>query len=270
MLYPTDFSPYSKGVFNYLKDLKKFGVKEIGVLHVINISKFDKPISSYDISSLIEKEIEYTREEYEKHKEIFEKAGFKVNLIQPAVGDPVVEIVKKSESYNFIGMTSRGYGVLREIVLGSVSEGVVRKSRIPVLLFKFKVKIDKDLVFCSKYHEELLDRILVAYDFSKTADKALEYAINLAKSIESEIHVVYVKEEDRKLSEIEDRLKGTKYSLYERIGVPHKEILALIDEIDATIVFMGSSRMGLFPAILGSTSEILIRRTKVPTLVVRC
>ncbi|KAB1188992.1 MULTISPECIES: universal stress protein [Haloferax] len=54
-----------------------------------------------------------------------------------------------------------------------------------------------------------------------------------------------------------------------RIGVPHREILDYTDEVGADIVVMAThGRTGLEHAILGSTTERIVRLSEVPVLTV--
>ncbi|KTG19472.1 universal stress protein [Haloferax profundi] len=55
-----------------------------------------------------------------------------------------------------------------------------------------------------------------------------------------------------------------------RIGVPHREILDYADEVGADLVVMAThGRTGLEHAILGSTTERVVRLSEVPVLTVR-
>ncbi len=266
MLYPTDFSACSKAVASYADELHRLGVERVDILHVVNLTRLEGAAGGFDINTYIDSETKRVREEAPKLAEEFEKAGIEVRVLDPPAGDPVAEIVRVAESYDFVGMSSHGHGIIRELLLGSTSEGVVRKSKVPVLLFKFKLAEERCLKLCDR----MFERILVAYDFSKYADAALEYAIYAAKRLESELHVVYVVEDDRSLGEIEDKLAGVSYKLHERKGVPHKEILALREEIDASIVFVGFRGVNPITAfLLGSVSDFIIRRCPTPVFVAK-
>lgn len=56
------------------------------------------------------------------------------------VGQPVKEILNTSieGNYDLIVMATHGYGRLEELLVGSVSRGVIRKSKIPVFLVPLK------------------------------------------------------------------------------------------------------------------------------------
>ncbi|MCB9480319.1 MAG: universal stress protein [Desulfobacteraceae bacterium] len=55
------------------------------------------------------------------------------------IGHPVTEILKTAEEdFDLLVMATHGHGRLEELLVGSVSRGVLRKSKIPVLLVPLK------------------------------------------------------------------------------------------------------------------------------------
>ncbi len=239
MLFPTDLSENSFKVLEYLNDFKKVGVEEIGVLFVINLTKLSTVSGGIDIDHYIEEITERAEEVLPGIARKIEDAGIKAEVIKPfPVGDPVVEIIKASENYNFIAMGSRGASTFKKILLGSVSEGVLHDSKVPVYVFKHDMVVNS-----------LFDRVLVAYDFSKWADRVLEYAKFVVKRAGGELHIIHVTEEENKtadLRDLEEAIKAEGIEVYVHIeaGTPHKAILAKREEIDATTIFMGSRGSG--------------------------
>lgn len=59
------------------------------------------------------------------------------------IGDPIKQIcqVAKEKNVKFIVMGSRGMGLVKGTVLGSVSYGVIHQSETPVLIFPQKCKM---------------------------------------------------------------------------------------------------------------------------------
>jgi len=261
MLYPTDLSESSRAVLNNLEDLRKVGVESVGILFVINIAKLSGVSGGIDIENYIEGKTERADELLPGIADKIERSGMKVEILKPyPVGNPVAEILKASENYNFIAMGARGMSTFKKILLGSVSEGVLQDSRIPVYIFKSGV-------------ERLFGRILVAYDFSEWSERALEYAKFVAKRYGGELHILHVSEPEsrsadlRVLEEIV-RAEGINVSAHLAAGTPHKVILSFIEKINATTVFMGSRGLGgVKSLILGSTSESVVRRSPVPVFV---
>jgi len=263
MLFPTDFSENSLKVLEYLEDFKKVGVEEIGVLFVVNIAKLSTVSGGIDIDHYINDMTKKAEEIIPEVTHKIEDKGIKPEVIRPfPVGDPVIEIIKASEKYDFIAMGSRGASSFKKILLGSISEGVLHDSNVPVYVFKQDTAVGN-----------LFDRILVAYDFSKWADQTLKYAKFVAKKAGGELHIVHVAENEVKTSDLRlmeeiIRAEGIEVHTHVESGTPHKAILAKVEEIKATTVFMGSRGLGGVKAmLLGSTSESVIRRSPVPVFV---
>jgi len=139
ILYPTDFSDVSKKALSYIAQLKDAGVEEVIVLHVID-EKGIEAVSRYGAGSsatvigLIDKE---ARDEGMKIEKKLRKSGFKVK-VRIEIGVPLREILKveEEEKVSVIVIGSHGKTNLGQMLLGSVSEKVIRLSKSPVLIVK--------------------------------------------------------------------------------------------------------------------------------------
>jgi nucleotide-binding universal stress UspA family protein len=139
ILYPTDFSDVSKKALDYLVQLKDAGAKEIVILHVIDEKGIDAISrhgagSAVEIIGGIEKE---ARQEGEKIEKKLRQSGLTVK-VRIETGVPLKEILKaeEEEQVSAIVIGSHGKTNLEEMVLGSVSEKVIRQSKRPVLVIK--------------------------------------------------------------------------------------------------------------------------------------
>lgn len=273
MLFPTDLSPYSKVVLSFLSELKEVGVEEIGVVFVINTSKLSTVSGGFDIGRYIDLEEKRADEEMPQIVNVIESEGIKVRVHKPyPSGNPAFEIVKLSNSYDFIALGARGRSIFKEILLGSVSEGVVRRSKIPVYVFKSIVEEDESGIKCYKPCERLFERILVAYDFSSHSKQCLEYAKMIAQKVRSEIFVLHADEDDSckidDLSSVENDLKDLNFKTLKVCGSPAKMILQKQKELRASTVFIGSRGLGFGKSlILGSVSDPVVRMSEVPVFV---
>ncbi|MEM3927730.1 MAG: universal stress protein [Archaeoglobaceae archaeon] len=275
MLYPTDFSPYSKVVLNFLNDLREAGIEEVGVLFVVNTSKLSTVSGGFDIGRYIELEEKRAEEEMPEILSLIESEGMKAKVHKPyPSGNPTVEITKIANSYDFIALGARGRGIFKEILLGSVSEGVVRKSNVPVYVFKSKVEENELGVKCYKPCEKLFERILVAYDFSNHSKLCLDYASTIAQKVGSELVILHADEDDAckvdDLQSVEKELKDSNlnFRTLKTCGSPVKVILQKQKELKASTIFIGSRGLGLGKAlILGSVSDPVIRMSEVPVFV---
>jgi nucleotide-binding universal stress UspA family protein len=138
VLYPTDFSDISEKALGFVKKLKDVGAKEVVVLHVIDKKCLD--FMFYDTQKSLQAETELQRRAQQDMEPIIrelEHHGFIARArIETAV--PFKEIVRIEEEEN-ISLTvigSHGKSNVEEMLLGSVSEMVVRKAKGPVLVVK--------------------------------------------------------------------------------------------------------------------------------------
>lgn len=142
-------------------------------------------------------------------------------------------------------------------------------------------------------------RIVVAYDFSDLAQRALFQAFDLAPRKESEIHVLAVgaiqgdllrlpQHEPKTPAEASEAVRARvakdveayvaehgplafdRIAVYASEGHPAEQIVALAEEVDADLVVMGThSRSGLSRVMLGSVAEAVTRRAPCGVFVIR-
>jgi nucleotide-binding universal stress UspA family protein len=138
-------------------------------------------------------------------------------------------------------------------------------------------------------------RILLATDGSEEAELAATTAADLAKSTDSELHVIHVGEtplvyhperhgyraeyeeherEARQLLAAQvERIKGagaTVTQAHLRMGRADEEIVDLAQSIGAGLIVMGSRGRGrIRRALMGSVSESVVRHAHCPVTIVR-
>jgi len=143
---------------------------------------FSRPRSSTDYYDRIEKN---ARNSIEKAASSITsqgvKARYEILRSRSSVPQSINNYAAKTDSDLVIAGT-RGHGGFRRMLLGSVSSEIVSHASSPVLVVRKRPDTDK----------VKLDRILVATDGSKNALKAVEYAVSLAKTLKSELMIVYV------------------------------------------------------------------------------
>jgi nucleotide-binding universal stress UspA family protein len=261
----VDFSEYSLSTLSYLDELKKAGMEEAIFIRVINITKFGA-VAGFDIDAWVEMQEEESVKELEDLVKKAEKCGVKAKFVYPIpVGDPVGEIVEaaKKENASLIMVASRGKSRLKEILLGSVSEGVIRKADRPVLLVK------------GKSNFRMFKKILYAHDLSEHSSKVVEYVKAGAIAGGRNVVLLHVEEgsesaELRVLDEIKEELRnaGIDVKLLIKRGTPHKVILKTAEEENATMIAMASRGLSFIEGvILGSTTDVVTRRARVPVFV---
>jgi nucleotide-binding universal stress UspA family protein len=147
-------------------------------------------------------------------------------------------------------------------LLGSTTESVVRKATKPVL------------VTPPTFRE--LKRVLVAYDGSAGANKALKVACELGLDLSLELDVLIVSHDmtwaDSAREEVTEFIEPYRLpvDVAVREGKAEEEIVAFSQERGSDLVIMGAyghSRIREF--VLGSTTAMVIRTSGIPVLLTR-
>ena len=145
ILYPTDFSDVSKKALAFIMGMREAGAKEVVVLRVIDQRRTEyvhgiswagkDEIKFFDrVNKQLEQE---ATEELRPIKSKLRAAGFTVKL-RVERGVPRVKIleVEKEEDVSVTVLGSHGRSNVAEMLLGSVSEHVIRHCEKPVIVIK--------------------------------------------------------------------------------------------------------------------------------------
>jgi len=143
ILYPTDLSKATKNTLTYTKHLKEAGTKEVVVLNVIDQKVIDTIglIVSAKVVQSVESEIKKLEEDRKKRLEPIiaelKECGYSVRM-RIERGVPYKEIlrVEEEEDVSAIVIGSHGTSNIEEMLIGSVSEKVIRWCKKPVLVIK--------------------------------------------------------------------------------------------------------------------------------------
>lgn len=141
ILFPTDFSDVSKKAVKYIKQLKGAGAQEVIILHVIDEKELlvlSRVAGQYlQITAQIEKEV---GEEMAAIEAEMTAEGFRVKL-KVKTGKPFTEIMATAaeEKASLIIMGSHGRSNIEEMLMGSVSENVIRHAKVPLLVISREI-----------------------------------------------------------------------------------------------------------------------------------
>lgn len=241
-----------------LNELKKMDC-EVILMHVIefDVEMIDS-FAGVTFDRAKDELIKRAKEKLENLLSLFHSAGIKARYIEPYIGDPVVEIVRKAEEekVGLIMMGARGKGLSRKlkVVLGSVSDEVLELSSVPVLITKFEVKGG----VCQTV-EGLFRNVLYAFDFTSESRMLLDYIKRFP--IENVI-ALHVAEEEVDLDFIEKiKVEYPSAKIILKLGKVGKVIVDIAKEFNATLIAVGSKEK------LGSVSNYVVRNSDVSVLV---
>ena len=182
-----------------------------------------------------------------------------------------------------IAMASTGKGRARELLIGSVSLAVIRRSKIPVLLGKYaSLKKDQPLKECG-----MLDSALISFELThctKQLTGITQEMGNVGMRKATLFHVIRSSKhdvgDDQKFREVKDELDhimgelktpGCVLETHIHFGTPSYNIIEAAREISAGVIIMGVRNKSMLHKIaLGTTAEDLIRQSPTNLLLVPC
>ncbi|SRR5712692_1874091 len=287
VLCPVDFSEFSIRAYRHALSLAEHYRAKLVAQHIVELWRY--PSAEY-VASLGNYE-EFCRALREGGKE---QLGAFVKKhthdeIQPELvvhegvtPDSILSFAQAQKT-DLIVMGTHGRRGYDRVVLGSVTNRVMRRSPCPVL------------AVCKPPHESAggeerhhvhhLSRILFCTDFSENSEQALNYAISARAEYDSELTLLHVLEEIPSSPKMEEAIatateqldklipqegrKTLKIKTAVRIGKPYQQIIQLALEAQIDMVVMGvRGRGALDLAVFGSTTYRVLQLGPCPVLAV--
>jgi len=188
--------------------------------------------------------------------------------VRSIVGPPAVVLsdLAKRGAADMIVMGTHGYAGMDRVFFGSVAEAVLRKSDVPVLTVHEGRSLAK------------ISRILVPYNMTHYAGRALIYALSLAHAVNARVDVLYVALPGERVDGISSALGRSLESLLGQKtgdglraevlqGNPRRVILERAEKGGYDLVVLSAHRTHLLTdVVLGSTVERVLRHSTVPML----
>lgn len=289
ILCATDFSDFSNHTISYGVALaKEFGAK-LFVSHVIDLSS----VAIYG---------EFQLDPVGQQNRIMEDAATQLKELtgdQPISWEPLITVGKPADEISraveekdidLVITATRGRSGLKRIILGSVTERLMRTLTCPLLV----VNSPEHNFVRAANREIKIEKILVGCDFSPDSSQALKHALSLAQEFEAELHLAHVIEPP-----IQPESIGESSSVSEEIqqdyrallirklkemvpaeasfwctpqtdlleGQPYEEIVAYAESKDIDMIVLGVRGHGLVKTLfLGSTTDRVVRKSPCPVL----
>ncbi len=269
ILVPIDFSKEAECAARIAASIAKKTGSEIYLLHMLEL-----PVNTIDPAEMSsirsEPQIIYfmktAHEKFDKFKKMPFFKGIKI-IESVQFHYAFAGIISESEKnkIDLIVMGSQGASGLQEMFIGSNTEKVVRRSKVPVLVVKkgtenFKIK---DIVFAS--------------DFNNESKKTFQNVIDFANIFKAKIHFLYVNTIHNFSttpaieSKMENFIKDFKIGEYTRriyndISI-EKGILSYGRDIDADLIALNThGRSGLSQLFNGSIGQELTNHALRPVI----
>ncbi|ELY52514.1 universal stress protein [Natronolimnohabitans innermongolicus] len=268
ILVPTDGSGPANAALEYAGEIAAVEATTVHVLHVR-----DPDADPADVEALLEDSREWASE----------TDGPIVDSVE--TGEPRDAILEAAAEHDVdaIVMGTRGRQGVGRLILGSVTESIVRDAPVPVLVVRGAADVRR------RYP---LETIVVPTDGSGHASAALERALTVANHHDATVHLLSVvdvtpaaidERDDLRLDRLERHAQsvvgeeaagadraGIETETAVKYGSAHRTIRSYVDDVEADLLVMGThGRSGLDRLLLGSVTERVLRQATVPVLTVR-
>lgn len=299
ILCPVDFSEYSRHALDHAAAIARWYGSTITLLHV---QPFE-PVYTFSPGGPLMPPAVLTSEQRTsllaslKEFAADDAAALPVRL-EVAEGHPASTILERACSMpaDLLVMGTHGRSGFERLILGSVTEKVLRRAVCPVLT------VPPRIPDASPIPQALFRRILCPIDFSETAMRALAYAVSLAEEADAQLTVVNVleiptetlesaRESSRALpalmrSHVAAAEEAARRRLDEAIpaaarefctvdtlvtaGRPYREILRIASDLRSNLIVMGVRGPGTRDLLaFGSTTQHVVRAAECPVLTLR-
>lgn len=294
ILCPIDLSEMSGRALAHAAALARWYDARLTVLHVV--PTFDPvQVRSGDLTGRVRIVYPAPREDVlaEVRRTAVEQAGVSPEATFAAEpGDPAATIVEQAlaVSADLVVMGTHGHRGFRRFLLGSVTEHVLRDAPCPVLIVPPHAAATTSAAVTFK-------KILCPIDFSPAALQALGFALDLARQSngavtmlhaiewlaedEPRAHAHFQVEEFRRLL-VEDAQARLRTLVADEspdwcdvaprvvLGRAYRKVLEAAASMPADLIVMGAQgRGGVRLALLGSTTQQVVRGAACPVLTVR-
>ncbi|MCU0631794.1 MAG: universal stress protein [Methanolinea sp.] len=281
ILFPTDFSEYAAKTLECIAGFP--GARDVILLHVIKETW--SPRGGGEIGGALFHNEKNTLREEKHHLETLGE-NLRVTSVVKISSDTAGAIIQAAEENNvsLIVIGARGKGTMEGILLGSVSNAVLRRSRTSVLIMRHKITRSLEGKKYEMFCPMILSKVLCPVDFSRFSENAIAvvnathgvgevillYVVSRGET-EEEIENCYAKAKDR-IEAIQSRLaaQGINSRAMVRKGNPASEITKVAEEEDVSVIWMSSVGKGWFRELLiGSTADAVAVNARRPVIIIR-
>ena len=134
ILVPLENTPYDAAILTHVRQLARATGASLLLIHVAD-GWAARNMAQLELRE--SEELRSDRDYLKRTADALERDGYKVDALL-AGGDPVKEIIDAAmrEHCDLIAMSTHGHRFLKDVIFGSVAEGVRHRCTIPVLLVR--------------------------------------------------------------------------------------------------------------------------------------
>ncbi len=254
VLVATDFSRHADRTLECIGEIP--GMEEILLVHVLTTSPVPERSSFFTGSRTGPYEqAGQVLAEKGRYLEEMTRVPVKTLLVEAIGGDIPGTIIRtaNNENSSLIVVGARGKSLFSGLLLGSVSEGVIARTGINVLVMQFRGIEENDDTRLEKFCTNVFSHVLCPVDFSRPAEKTLEFleSLGFVKKV-TLLHVTQLQRQGRDRSQPagdpDQQLRkdtegfiqhGIRATAMTRSGNPVTEICRVADEQDVSLIMMG-------------------------------
>lgn len=289
VLYHTQFGAYAFNALKSLLCLRSVGLKEVVLVHVIPRDA----VGFVPYGGFLKSEERRIRKQalarFQDWQKTIRKFGIQSRIrIKTGILNAALLKIAEEEKVDLIVTGSKKRTAFEKIYVGSHILDILRRSPLPVLMGKYRVRIETDGMFFTRNNDRIFERPMLATDWSAPSERALG-AIAAMKGIVRNAIIVHVldsklikeadpiraaeleKESQRRLQDYCKRLWEGEIPAEEHfaMGKPIPEILRISRETEATMILMGRTGKDWMEEYwLGGVSHRVAELSELPVMLI--
>jgi nucleotide-binding universal stress UspA family protein len=291
ILCPIDLSDISRHALDHARVLAAWYGAKITALHICNPMVI--PSADFAVGGAMPPPVLTDAERQEARQQVLEFIGaeqatdMNVRIGSGRATNGILDVASALPA-DLVVIGTHGFGGFEHLVLGSVTEKILRRASCPVLTVPPLARTTSKLPF---------KRLLCPVDFSESSLAALELAVSLAQEGDADLTILHVFEQSpdeepranrpivapeyiremeagftARLDALVPRNIGDVCRPHARTahGKPYREILGIATEASADLIVMGVHGCNAIDLMLfGSTTNQVVRRATCPVLTLR-
>jgi nucleotide-binding universal stress UspA family protein len=287
ILVPTDGSEGAEAAARHGLNVATTFDSQVHLLSVVNERPPGSALATLDSSIEDQRTVfeQQATEAVERLEELVSDSSVTYHTaVEYGIPHEAIQSYVAEHDIELVSMGTHGRTGLDRLLLGSVTERVVRTSDVPVLTTRHEPD-DR-----SSY-----DRILIPTDGSESATAAIDHGIAIAERFDATVHALSVVDVsalagaydvgpgpdlldsleegcEQAVAVVEDECENRDVDIVTDVvrGTPYRTIREYVDDEGIDLITMGThGRTGLERYLIGSVTERTVRTSDVPVLTVR-